>query len=295
MLLASGIMCVIVVVHPSYIFVLLLTYRKVGMSSVLRQSAARTATVTLRPMVGDTKTSMVRVDHVGWLVCDGRALHRAEYRGLFNVIGTEFGAPDETHFNLPDARGRVMGLIGMAAGVSPANNWVDGDVSGEEIHTLTIAELPAHNHDISGGALNTDNGVDPTGNGRSSNNATDISINGVGNHDHGGRTGETGSAPETENVMGGLGATVAGSGTHSHTISPDGAHTHTIFDPTHRHQIASNGGSQPHNNMQPTLFLGNLFIYCGMPTKNIVEADGVTPPVTRPSYYPPSVPPHRLY
>jgi hypothetical protein len=64
---------------------------------------------------------------------------------------------------------------------------------------------------------------------------------------------------------------------------------------SHRHQIASNGGSQPHNNMQPTLFLGNLFIYCGLPTRNITGPDGLSPPSGYPSYYPPSTPGNRLY
>lgn len=41
------------------------------------------------------------------------------------------------------------------------------------------------------------------------------------------------------------------------TINNDGLHNHTI---------ASNGMDQPHNNMQPTLFMGNMFIYSGVPT-----------------------------
>jgi microcystin-dependent protein len=31
----------------------------------------------------------------------------------------------------------------------------------------------------------------------------------------------------------------------------------------HQHSIATQGGDDPHNNMQPTLFIGNMFIYSG--------------------------------
>lgn len=238
-----------------------------------------------RAMVGDTKTSMVRVDHLGWLRCDGRSLLKSEYRALFSVLGSSFGSVDANHFNLPDAEGRVVGLIGRSTG----NTWVDGDLSGEETHTLVIAEIPAHNHDISG--------LDPSANGFTSRDLTSISIDPSGQHNHGGRTGETGSAPESETTAAGIytGPIVAGSNLHSHTIDPDGQHAHTVTDPGHRHQIASNGGSQPHNNIQPTIYMGNLFIYCGRVIHNVTDADGINPPVSNISYYPPSVPANRLY
>lgn len=58
---------------------------------------------------------------VGWLLCYGQAVSRATYAGLFQVIGTAFGAGDgSTTFNLPDLRGRVVAgadnMGGTAAG-----------------------------------------------------------------------------------------------------------------------------------------------------------------------------------
>ena len=41
----------------------------------------------------------------GWLYCRGQSLLRADYDDLFNVIGTQWGSADATHFNLPDMRG----------------------------------------------------------------------------------------------------------------------------------------------------------------------------------------------
>jgi len=181
-----------------------------------------------RPTVGDTKTSVVGYDHLGWMKCDGRELTVAEYYSLFRVIGYSFGGSDIS-FNLPDAAGRVAGMVGTG----PAStSWALGDVSGAYTHTLTIPQMPIHTH---------------TG-------TTDVS----GTHDHGGATNAGGNQTESETVMIGGGANVSGSGTHTHTIDPDGAHTHTFT-------TNSTGGSLPHNNMQPTIFMGNMFIYAGKP------------------------------
>jgi len=44
-----------------------------------------------RPMVGDTKMSVVNVDHIGWLKCDGRVLNVNDYYFLWETIGYSFG------------------------------------------------------------------------------------------------------------------------------------------------------------------------------------------------------------
>jgi microcystin-dependent protein len=47
----------------------------------------------------------------GWLECDGRALTRAEYPKLFQVIGTVFGEGDGRNtFNLPSLQPPAPGL-----------------------------------------------------------------------------------------------------------------------------------------------------------------------------------------
>lgn len=75
---------------------------------------------------------------------------------------------------------------------------------------------------------------------------------------------------------------------HVHTFLSDtsGEHTHVITDPTHRHQIASVGASAPFSLMQPTLFVGNLFVYSGRPFHRITLGDGITPPTTYPNIFP---------
>ena len=93
----------------------------------------------------------------GWLMCDGTAVSRTTYSVLFTAINTTYGVGDgSTTFNLPDMQGRVA--IGAGTG---RNNADDGSLTartigtyeGEETHTLTEAELPAHTHTYTKPAL----------------------------------------------------------------------------------------------------------------------------------------------
>ena len=80
-------------------------------------------------------------------------------------------------------------------------------------------------------------------------------------HNHGGSTGSGGNQIESEVVSGGLGANVSGSGSHTHTI-------------------AAQGGGNAHNNMQPTLFIGNVFIFSGiLATGSYPGTVGLNPPL----------------
>ena len=91
----------------------------------------------------------------GWLLCYGQAVSRTSYSDLFAAIGTTYGAGDgSTTFNLPDLRGRVAAgkddMGGSAAGrlTSAVSGATLGASGGEQSHTLSTAEIPAHNHGV---------------------------------------------------------------------------------------------------------------------------------------------------
>lgn len=200
-----------------------------------------------RPTIGDTKYSFSDYNHLGWLKCDGAWLNKSEYGLLFNVIGGTFGETS-TQFRLPDPRGRVLGAVGSGSGLTTREK---GDLVGEETHTLTINEMPAHKHgsaDVSG---NTN------GNGNtSSNGAHTHTINDPGHtHSYNFPSGQTaGFTGDTVADESNPNSATTGSNTTGISINSNLDHYHTM---------GSTGGSNAHNNMQPTLFYGNLFIYCG--------------------------------
>lgn len=99
-----------------------------------------------------------------WLLCDGRAVSRTIYSELFSTIGTTYGAGDgNTTFNLPDVKGRV--IVGQDEADDSFKTL--GAKIGEKEVTLTIAQMPRHNHDLvfytgSNGGFQSATGVAPT-------------------------------------------------------------------------------------------------------------------------------------
>ena len=219
------------------------------MTSILRTNAANTART--KPTTGDTKTSFVIDDHLGWIKCDGRSLNTTAYNLLFQVIGYTFGGSGAS-FNLPDPQGRVMGSVGTVVDdYKEERTYAPGDSVGELDHKLILSEIPSHNHD--------DNSP-PVGNstleGNTSTSYTGITDSG---HQHTYINEPYDSNPS--NVQISTTSVASSSDVQQNT----GTGYANIVDPGHRHQIASNGGDQYHNNIQPTLFYGNTFIYSGVP------------------------------
>ena len=84
----------------------------------------------------------------GWILCRGQAVSRLQFGSLFETIGEKYGAGDgSTTFNVPNLRGRV--IVGWHSGDTDFNE--SAKTGGEKSHTLTVDEMPAHGHRISGG------------------------------------------------------------------------------------------------------------------------------------------------
>lgn len=183
--------------------------------------------------IGDLKFSAHELDHHGWLICDGRSLSRTEYAELYEVVGISFGANDSATFKIPDMRGRVAGGIGDGPATT---NRPLGTAVGEETHTLTVEEMPTHNHEV------TDPG-----------HAHSITDPG---HTHS-YVNQSGTANPA------VSATTMNVADDNYVTNTTGTSTTGITVNTNTTGITTvtEGNSLPHNNMQPTLFIGNMFIY----------------------------------
>lgn len=192
----------------------------------------------INPFAGSTAPT-------GYLLCNGSAVSRTEYSSLFDVVGTTYGVGDgSTTFNLPDLRGKIpVGQLNASAYFNPL-----GQAGGATDITLTVGQMPTHNH---------------TG-------TTDS----AGAHTHTGTTDSAGTHSHTQTTVNddfnnsGVYPNYsrpsyaqydsAGSITWTNTIDSNGAHTHpftTASAGAHTHTFTSNntGDSESHSNVQPYL------------------------------------------
>lgn len=75
---------------------------------------------------------------VGWEMCNGQLLPISENETLFQLIGTTYGGDGESTFAVPDLRGRIP--------VHMPDPFLIGQNGGVEAVTLTINQIPSHNH-----------------------------------------------------------------------------------------------------------------------------------------------------
>lgn len=74
----------------------------------------------------------------GWALANGQFMTINQNQALFSLLGTVYGGNGTTTFALPNLQGRVP--VHMGAGFNL------GQTGGANSHTLTVSELPAHNH-----------------------------------------------------------------------------------------------------------------------------------------------------
>jgi microcystin-dependent protein len=76
----------------------------------------------------------------GWALCNGQLLPINQNQALFSLLGTTFGGDGRVNFALPDLRGRTPIHVGSGHTL--------GERGGEQAHTLSIAEIPTHVHNL---------------------------------------------------------------------------------------------------------------------------------------------------
>jgi microcystin-dependent protein len=88
----------------------------------------------------------------GWALSNGQLLPINQNQALFSLLGTTYGGDGRVNFALPNIQGRVPIHFG-------SENTL-GEAGGQYAHTLTISEMPAHNHFVTG-STQQGNSVNP--------------------------------------------------------------------------------------------------------------------------------------
>jgi len=161
----------------------------------------------------------------GWALCNGQLLPINQNQALFALLGTTYGGDGRVNFALPDLRGRVP--------IHEGNGHTLGERGGQEAHTLTVSEMPAHVHRVLADATTA----------ATSNSNLPVAGNSLGQS---------------------IGAASQGSNFPVNIYSANAADT-TLASQT----VSNAGGSQPHQNMQPYLTLNFCIALQGIfPSQN---------------------------
>ncbi len=101
------------------------------------------------PFLGEIKMFGGNFAPRGYAFCWGQVVSIAQNTALFSLLGTTYGGNGQTTFGLPDLRGRSPVGFGQGPGLS---NVDLGQISGAASTTLTLNNLPAHTHVVTGTA-----------------------------------------------------------------------------------------------------------------------------------------------
>jgi len=94
------------------------------------------------PFLSEIRVFSFNFPPKGWAMCNGQLLPINQNQALFSLLGTTYGGDGRVTFALPNLQGRVP--------VHSGAGFVLGQSGGEESHTLSLAELPAHGHALMG-------------------------------------------------------------------------------------------------------------------------------------------------
>jgi microcystin-dependent protein len=103
------------------------------------------------PFIGEVRLMGFGYPPKGWALCNGQLLPINQNQALFSILGTTYGGNGQTTFALPNLQGRVPTHTG--------NGLALGETGGEAAHTLSSAEIPAHQHAVTGSSEPATSGV----------------------------------------------------------------------------------------------------------------------------------------
>lgn len=149
----------------------------------------------------------------GWAQCNGQLMPISQNTALFSLLGTNYGGNGTTTFALPS----LQGTAPVGAGTPPGRGVYElGETGGSDSVTLNNSTVPPHTHTISASNTSADKNT--------------LAANLV---------------PAKGASGGGKGG-----GALAEIYAPGSAGAQVSLAPA---AISVAGGSQPHNNVQPTL------------------------------------------
>ena len=92
----------------------------------------------------------------GWAYCNGQHLPINQNQALFALLWTTYGGNGQTTFALPNLQAKVP--------VHFSDGFNLGQTGGENAHTVSANEMPAHNHHVAGSSAATGGVTSPAGN-----------------------------------------------------------------------------------------------------------------------------------
>lgn len=177
------------------------------------------------PFVGQIQAFGFNFAPRGWAQCNGQLLSISENSALYSLLGTTYGGDGKTTFGLPDLRGRAALHMGQGPGLG---NYPIGQKAGMEGVTLTVNQIPSHSHEAAG--------------------LTAVMRCNDTSADHASPVGNTIARVGDRPVF--------------DTDPPDAdMHADSVLISGN---VATAGGSQPHNNMQPYLVVNFCIALIGV-------------------------------
>jgi microcystin-dependent protein len=174
------------------------------------------------PFIGQIETFAFNYAPKGWAQCNGQLLPINQNQPLFSLLGTMYGGDGRVNFALPDLRGRVP--------ISMGNQNTTGSRGGEEFHTLSQSEMPAHNH------MMFADGTTAAANNKNTPGSAGSSV--------------LGNSGGIQNPGGPFDVSIYSSASANGTLAPG--------------VVSNTGGSQPHENRMPSLVINMCIALVGI-------------------------------
>jgi microcystin-dependent protein len=93
----------------------------------------------VEPFLGQILTVPYNFAPLNWAFCQGQLVPVNQNTALFSLLGTNYGGNGQTNFGLPNTSGRVV--LG-----AQGSTYDLGEVGGNTSVTLTLNQMPMHNH-----------------------------------------------------------------------------------------------------------------------------------------------------